>query len=543
MTESTSVRRGARRIAIAAFALFVALRLIAWSNSSLLEDHDSVSYLIAAETFASFDLSQIAALSPDTTPLYPILVALAAAPGWSTTTAARLASLAMACLLFWSLVGLGRWMRIGHGVGLAAALVFAAVNPTLVDLGYSVLSEPTYLGLVYLGLWWFVAHERSPRIRDAIVLGLLTAAAFLTRIEGLLLVAVYPTMLLLDAAFRGTLRGRMVRIVTWSAALAVGFVLLATPQIAWVSARLGQPAINGRQVWMAIMSAPGEASYEQRIYGVGHDEGQVNLEYFQANPQALSAQRTSADLTSLVRIVARTTDELWRDKLGQLLGPLMLMLIGFGVAGLLRRGEGRRLALLSIWISSSVVGPLLYNVADRHIAIILPAALLIAGVGVDELSRMLKETLGARARPVVIGVATLAAASLAVPVYRATIGLPEQGAYDPVAVDAIAALLRADADSAGIDVPIVCARNSYLPHAAGGRKVPLPYTDASGLARYLDATEADYLFLEHPAIGVFPLAREFATPGAPLPSGLSGLVVLDRRPSHQGGQLELYRIP
>jgi hypothetical protein len=71
------------------FIAFLALRLIVWKNTVLLEDTDSLFYLNNIKTFLTFNIKEILDLSPDSTPFYPFFGALFSLPGWSVETGAR----------------------------------------------------------------------------------------------------------------------------------------------------------------------------------------------------------------------------------------------------------------------------------------------------------------------------------------------------------------------------------------------------------------------------------------------------------------------
>ena len=62
------------------------------------------------------------------------------------------------------------------------------------------------------------------------------------------------------------------------------------------------------------------------------------------------------------------------------------------------------------------------------------------------------------------------------------------------------------------------------------------------LASRLEANGADYLFLEHAKIELFPWREAFSDPAGLPPDPLAGLVLVDRRRTESGRRLELYRI-
>ena len=174
------------------FCVYLLLRLLAWSNASNLEDHDSVSYLSAIEVFRTLDIGAINNLSADRTPFYPLFSALFSSLTGSAETGARLCSLFFSCLLFAAVVGIGRQFATAFSLGIG--LLIIAFNPVLIRLSYSVLTEPSYVAVVYLGLWLFMVHYRQPKVWTAAALGTLFALAFLNRFEGILYLAVIPLL-------------------------------------------------------------------------------------------------------------------------------------------------------------------------------------------------------------------------------------------------------------------------------------------------------------------------------------------------------------
>ena len=68
---------GFRWTLLAILAIYVGLRVFAWSNIVVFDDHDIVSYLLEAEAIRSLDLERIrATFTPDTTSMYPLATAL-----------------------------------------------------------------------------------------------------------------------------------------------------------------------------------------------------------------------------------------------------------------------------------------------------------------------------------------------------------------------------------------------------------------------------------------------------------------------------------
>ena len=66
--------------------MYLIVRCLAWKNTILLEDTDSLFYLNNIKEFLTFDLQNIINLDADSTPFYPFFGALFSLPGWSVET-------------------------------------------------------------------------------------------------------------------------------------------------------------------------------------------------------------------------------------------------------------------------------------------------------------------------------------------------------------------------------------------------------------------------------------------------------------------------
>ena len=170
---SATARLWSERLAVrAVFIVFLVVRLVAFANDPLLEDHDSVSYLQSAKALLSLDPDRIIGLSPDATLFYPFLTAVLGAAVGSIESGARLGSLFLSCLLFSALVVIGK--RIATTAEIATGLLLLAMSPFFVRFSYSVLSEPTYVATVYLGIALLLTRLDGPasRLRRAHRFGL-----------------------------------------------------------------------------------------------------------------------------------------------------------------------------------------------------------------------------------------------------------------------------------------------------------------------------------------------------------------------------------
>ena len=70
--------------------IYILLRIISWSNSTGLEDHDSIQYLKLIKFFQNFTFDGLLKLGPDDLILYPFLSALFTFFGFSAEFSGRL---------------------------------------------------------------------------------------------------------------------------------------------------------------------------------------------------------------------------------------------------------------------------------------------------------------------------------------------------------------------------------------------------------------------------------------------------------------------
>lgn len=251
---------------LSVFVAYTALRILAWTNTPLLEDHDSIVYLRSIELVGSQGLQGLLGLSADSTPFYPVFGALFHSLVDSTEIGARLCSLFFSCVLFLAVWGIGK--QIAKPLPVAIGLLVLAISPFFIRLSYSVLTEPSYIAIVYLGFCVFLSQYRRPGLFGAAIAGLLFAFAFLNRVEGILFLGVIPLFQLMHFLFDKERKYSAKLLASWIAVFALAFSILSIPQIARVSDEMGGFFLNGRQIWSVILNHPDGKSYEEKIYGL-----------------------------------------------------------------------------------------------------------------------------------------------------------------------------------------------------------------------------------------------------------------------------------
>jgi hypothetical protein len=526
---------GLHPVALALVLLaYTAVRVRAWQLSTRLEDHDSISYLRNAELLRALDLERLASVNPDHTPFYPLFTALFSMPGWSTEFGARLCSLAFSLALFGALVGIGR--RYLEPSATVTGLLLLAFTPVLVLLSVSVLSEPSYIATVYIGLWLFVIQYRSPSAWNGALLGIIFGLAFLNRIEGLVYLGVIPLLQTAHYLITRQTRYSPRRLGIWALAYGLAFILTVAPQVWRVSNHMGEFSINGRQVWSALLTPNDGRSVNERIRGLDHSASQTNLEYLHGDPEARRQLGASVGPMSYIKLAARNFDKLLREQLGGLVGPGVVVFFAFGLLGLYRSGSRFFVLVVLTFMSASLLAPLLQtNLLPRHLAVIAPIMALIAGDGILRVAYSVTAPGSRQARRgVAATLAGLVIAGWLMPL-RDGMAAPANTEYDPETLVEPVRLVR-DSQEEILERPArVARRKAYLSYYAGADGIHLPYTDYSGLVRYLALNDVDFLFLEYAHLADYPFVAEFERGAAP--PGFSLL----HRGEGPAGRVELFR--
>lgn len=479
-------------------AVYLGARIVSWQLNGQFEDHDSIGYLKQIAVFSTFEWDRIEALGADVTPFYPFFAALFTLPGWSVETAARLCSLAFSGVLFVSLIGIAR-----HVGGLAAGalgLLLVALNPELIRLSHSVLTEPSFIATVYLALWVFLEQRDRLSLVHAAIVGLILGLAFLNRLEGLVFAVALP---LLQAGYTVIVyqwRAPVKRLLLWSGVCYLAFAASTAPQVWYVSAQLGQFAINGRQLPASLLyNRPDGMNYEQKFYGLDYSPSQVNWGYVEDNPAVLAELASSPpDILQYVRRLVENLGALNHRQLGVLIGVAALSFVAVSIVLQLQERRYSLLFLSFGFIAVGLAGPVLHNVVTRHIAVVAPLLLLITGDGIMRTARRATASLGAArlAVPLGIGLAACVLAASVLPLYRLYV-LPDTVNSEYRLSELQPVIARVERIAATEQrTPRIVARKTYLSHLVGDvAHFPLPYTDLAGLETYMKMNEIDFLFL------------------------------------------------
>ncbi|MDX1649193.1 MAG: glycosyltransferase family 39 protein, partial [Myxococcota bacterium] len=233
------------KLVCALVAVAAAVRVVRWQVTAVMFN-DGPVFLSLAEALERLDLRT--ALGHPFHPLYPALVALADLVLGDLETAGVTVSVVSGSL---SVAVLHRLVRQGlsvaHGVVAAALLAF---HPIAIEYTGDVQSEGLYLFLFLSTATAAVSALRRDSLRRAVLAGALAGAAYLTRPEGLGLVAVAGIVALL-----GVLRGRwpLRRAVALGAALGVGVTIVASPYVVWLRAVEGSWTVTQKKNVSALV--------------------------------------------------------------------------------------------------------------------------------------------------------------------------------------------------------------------------------------------------------------------------------------------------
>ncbi|MDZ7344453.1 MAG: glycosyltransferase family 39 protein [candidate division KSB1 bacterium] len=496
---------------------FVLVRLFVWKRTTLLEDHDSVGYLESIKTFLRFDLDQIIRLSPDTTPLYPLLASLFSWLSGSVETGARLCSLVASLAVMVALVGIGQ--RFLSPLAITLGLCIVAFSPALIPFSISVLTEPLFIAVVYLGLWLFWRQYERPTKARAAMLGLTFGLSFLARTEGLVFLATVPVLQFVYSRFFQPSKYDSKNFLGWTFCFVIGFATVGFLQIWRVSHLMGRFAINGRQAWELILNRADGKSYEEKIYGLDYSPKQLNLDYIQSNPEILRQFESSISVSRLAKTVARNVNDLSQQRLGELLGPVVLIFFVIGVLGVVSQRKFYEALLIFAFVGITLIAPLIHdhNLPIRNIAVIAPLMMLVAGGGMLYLPRLLLsligkdgETEGAR-KAFAFGCLSLLMLSNTYAL-RQTFRPPTSNfEYSPESFKQPLTIINQQRQLNPGQTPKIVLRKAYFSYMAGAQVFFIPFTDYQRFVRYCWLNEIDYLFLQDHLVAKFPFFERFQT--------------------------------
>lgn len=500
------------------FFLFLTFTVISWQNNLLLEDNDSVTYVMQAQAVMDGDWRAIVEAGPDATPVYPLFSGLMAFLSGEAEFGARFASFLASTFTFFLMIVLGYTLGLST-ISVAAGLLFFTVNPYFIELSYSVLSEPTYVAIIILGTVVFLRALNKLTLSSAALTGAIFGLSFLCRTEGILYLAALPGIILLFYGIRRLSNAQFAynhsfkTTVKWGAVFILSFSVLAAPQIAKVSYQMGYPLINGRQIWMKVLTNEDGLSYNEKIYGLHYDAGKINLVHLQENPGDLNAS-AGGRLKLTAKNVIRNYNRLMSERIPMLIGTVAIGLLTLGLYSIFAHSSSILSAcIITMLMLVALVGPLLHNVQMRHLAPLAPGIFLLMGLGSTFLTNVLTKNhlsgAGKYLRIVVlVGICGLLLMQFALPLRKMYWHQETyNNDYEPAKIDAIVSQYIGPR-YLNAARPVIASRKGYLPLAANADWKSLPYTDYMGLVEYCRLNDIDLIFINHRQLRKFPFLEK-----------------------------------
>jgi len=521
--------------------VYLAVRVVAWNNTILLEDQDSLFYLSSTEAYLSLDPGRINNLSSDSTPFYPFFSALFSSPGWSTEFGARLCSLIFSLLLFFAVLGISS--NIADRPTVLVSLVILSLSPSLIPLSISVLSEPSYIAVVYAGMWLFFAQYKDPEYWKSALLGIIFAAAFLNRVEGIVFLAAIPFLQGLHYFFEKDRKYNLKHYLVWCSIFASVFSLLAIPQIVHVSSKMESPAINGRVAWQAVVGVEDGRSKREKLYGLDYSESTVNIRYARKHYSEIHRD-TSFSVSRLIKKAKNIVinyKKIYHNILGEVIGPLGFIFFGFGMLSLYASKKGFELLFILSFICFNLVAPLHHStVGIRHILVLVPIFYILEGIGIIYLVNFLvtENRWFEKFRHTMPAIFTAILVLATAHTLKNVIVHPRTSsmAYDPEELREPMRIISDISTNESIGSPVIVSKTRFISYFSGSGHFYIPFTDYSGLLKYLRLNNADFLYLTYRGLGDHPFLNEFSTD-----SINNEFELLYRKPDKQGMPIELYR--
>ena len=525
---------------IGILALYAGIRLLAWKNTVLLEDTDSTSYIWYINFLLSGPgLAAILDLDADFAPFYAVFGTLFSLPGWSAETGARLCSYAFSIGLFFAVAGIGR--RMASDLEVALGLLLITFSPTLISLSPAALTEPSYIATIYIGLWIFFTQYKTPTLAKAALLGLVFGLSFLNRFEGLIYVAVIPVLQLIHYLFDKARVYDLKHLARWSLVFIACFVIVIAPQIARVSIKSEKFALNGRQVYSIVVNNPDGKSLKEKLLGLDYSESTSNIDYLRAHPKLASGLASNINPSLYVTHFLQNLSGFYRVEFTPLIGPLTLIFFAFGLIVLYQSGRVAELLISLGFIGAALVPPLLHLPMPRHIAIILPLVLLVAGIGAVSIARILLDgTRAARHGLLPLSMALILSAILlfAAPLGKAILAPPTANdEYSLAEIQEPVRIVQKIADKELGHPPVIVGERAYVAHYTQGVAVDFPYTDMRRLVRYCELNNADFIYFTYRRVRENPFFLEYQRNGFP-----KNFILVYTGLDAYGDKVVLYRI-
>jgi 4-amino-4-deoxy-L-arabinose transferase-like glycosyltransferase len=465
------------------------IRLGFWRVHQVIE-RDGVLYASVAEHLARagrlVDLREL----PHTfyPPAYPALIAPVYLLLGDSRVAGQVVSLAagMAVVLLTFVIGR---RAAGPRVGLVAAAL-TAMYPALAHAAVSVHTESVYALLLCLVILAGIRLARGAHAGHALLAGALTALAYLTRPEGLLLALVFGWIVAGWLA-----RGERPAAVAGSiAAFLLALALLAAPYVIYLHATTGHWTLTGKGQSYRVAESP-ERSEEIKFGG--------------------DAPRPWRGVATEVAVLAERYARNFMRQEGALVESASLLVVMLAAVGLAAAIAGRGAAATEGVLLAAVAPLALYpafEVVSRWLEPYMVVVFVYAARGIV----VLGDAIAPRARAgVVVGALLLLVAGRYGP--QLAIPLRYTPAFEPVEQRTAGRWILARFGAG----TTVMTRVPEIAYYARARWVPLPVTGIDGLADAARRAQATVIALDEPHLRglrpeLLPLLDGVVPPGLAL---------------------------
>ncbi len=525
------------------FFFYAATRLLAWSNTLLLEDTDSIGYLRTIKQVATLDPETIASIDAYYTPFYPVFAAFFTLIAGDVETGARLCSYFFSLLLFGAIAGIG--LRLARPAGVIAGLLLVACSPILVSLSFAVLTEPSFIATVYLGLFLFWIQNEKPGLLKAALIGAVFALAFLNRIEGLIFLVLIPLFQSLHFIMVRPDNYDMRKLAAWVAIFVVAFSVVSAPQVYRISEQAGKFTINGRQVWSNLLSIRDGRSFIEKTKSLDLSPGEVNIKYLMRHPEEVDKLRpnngtvdqSAAFLQDHYKSFVRNVRQLIRYGIPQVAGYVVVFFFLAGVASLVLTRRYFESLITVLFVGAAILPAMFIPTLPRHLALSVPLVLLVAGVGIAALARLLAVD-RLPAAPVALSLLLIVLVSFASELWTAVLHPPSVNReYSAGEYKEEVALIKRIAREELDHRPALMDQRSYLSYFSDSKHVSLPYAKMEAMLRYSDLNQVDFVYLNDRRIEKYPFYSIYKEKGLP-----DNYILLHSGTDATGAETRLYRV-
>jgi len=461
-------------------------RILRWSAVAVMFN-DGPIFIGLAQAVAKGEWAR--ALTHEYHPLFPALIALVHSliGDWeraAVTVNVIGGTAAVACLYGFARAAFGRTSAF-------AAAAILAVHPYAIEFSGDVQSEGLYLAFFLAAVWALWVGLRSASLGAAALAGLLCGLAYLTRPEGIGLLAVGGALAAWHALRRSWPRRRA---AAWCALLFLAAAFVAGPYVGWIRAESGVWAITQKKSvgWVTGLSGP-PARFAPKETPAPTAPDRAASDPSKAAGSAEKRQRRDSAASGFSRYGDAFVDLAHTDL--QALGPEWLaILLGGGLIG-----RWRRLSLRGVFVLMIVglYGLVLYEltlnvgyVSTRHALPPLAVALGHVGAALLVVARACS---GPRKR------AVLALVLIAI----AAVGLSRSlrpDRVDSVAERRVAEWLRAQELPPGR----VAVHRRRIAYYAGAPAVRIPDKAPKDVVGKMRRRGAKYLIISDEHLGDYP---------------------------------------